>query len=158
MGCSAILVSNSELLKHRRETDILDPYSVILVSSNIRKVTHILQAQPSLSVVLIYTDQGATHKLDTCSVSGSDLLKVVKLTSWMYIQQSVVLICSKSDSLAGCMFINGSDQLKKKLESNLLATCSTANLISGSDLLKHLRITHSLDVYALVSSSNQVEH
>ena len=60
-GCSPVLVSASDLLKHRRATHFLDGCSPVLVSGSD-----------------LLKHWRATHKLDGCShvhVSGSDLLK-----------------------------------------------------------------------------------
>ena len=50
-------------------------------------------------------------------------------------------------------------QSAQTLESNSLAGCISAIFISGSDMLKHWRATHKLDVHlAIVSGSDLLKH
>jgi hypothetical protein len=115
MMCSAILVSDSDLLKHWRVTHILDhamvammcvqPFlSVVLICSNTEeRLTNWMCAsvQSFLSVVLICsnTREWLTTWMSVRKWFWSAQTLESKLTFWMHIQPflSVVLICSTNE-------------------------------------------------------------
>ena len=118
--CSAILMSDSDLLKDWRVTHNLDHgCSAVLVSdSDLLRWTHNLDGCSDVLVSSDLLKDWVTHKLDGCSahrpilISGSNQLKEGRVThildhaSGVQPFSSVVLITQmlESDSRAGWMF------------------------------------------------------
>ena len=138
-GCSAILVSGSDLLKASNTGEGLTRWMPVGV-------------QPfwSVDVTQICSNIG-THKLNGCSALlvsglGCDVLKHWRGTHM----------------LDGCsaFLVSGSDPLKHWRETHKLNGCSAIMiLVSGSNLLKQ-RGTHMLDGCSgfLVSGSDPLKH
>ena len=166
--CSAILVSNSGLLKHTGEqTHILDEYLAILVigSDLLKHWRAKLTCWMGVwSVILISGSNLLKHwkanlqakwvfsHSHQCFWSTQKLER--KLTSWIVIQpfSSEVLIHSNSEEQTHFLdiLISSSDLLKHQRWTHPLDGCSTI-LVSGSDLLKHQR-GNSLAGYMFSSS------
>jgi hypothetical protein len=165
--------SHSSLLKHWRETHNLDVCSALLVSVLIyysntgEQLTRWLCVQPFSSAVLICSN---TRKQLTSCIHVQPFSSVVlicsnlntgeKLTCWMHVQtfSSGILIRSlqvlESDLHAGHVFsilVSGSNLLKHWRMTHILDTCSAIH-VSVSGLLKHWRATHTLDVQPFLSA------
>ena len=182
--CSPILVSGSDLLKHRA-THNLDACSVIQLFS-------VIQSNSQTRYVFSQFHQWfwSARRLESDSlavwsailVSGSDLLKNWRAThsldqpfssvllTWskQRITYSldahqcstllVVLICSKrEEQLTSWTHSNQRLRSGQKLEgTHNLDICSTS-LISGSDLIKDWRETHNLDSCSATFVSSNIE-
>ena len=149
---------------------ILDIISEMLETGAGEELTVWMGVHPFLSVVLIctYTEEWLTSWM---GVQVHPLLSVVlicsnteeQLTRWMCVQpfSSVVLICLNTGEWthsldSSAILVSASNLLKHLRATHSLDACLTI-LVSGSDLLEHRRETHKLDANVcsiLISSSD----
>ena len=192
-GCSAILISGSDLLKHLRGTHKLEKCLVILVSGSDHTgegLTSWRGVQPFLSVTLICWNTGEkltswrgiqpflsvalicwnTGEGLTCWKGVQPFLSVALifsntgegLTHWRVFSHSCQWLWSAEtlewDSHSGgcsTILISGSDLLKLWRGTHTLEGCS-AVLVSGSNLLQCWRVTHILEGCSAILISSDV--